>query len=225
MPKYDRQLIIMFHCGNSDDVKVVKDGAHLLNKKGQQHEANSQKSQLITAPVSVDSDWYRRQVLKNELHKLTANSRLYIYGHCDWAVQKVGTYTGIEMADLLNYCGLPKVKLISIVACKAARDYDDNNLNCFASHLLKRLAYHNCQTEVFARCDTTGMWPKKDDPDMLGRKWTRPDWTVKGEAPLSIIVNDETDLRNQEPKTKWKFTYENTQIKKEVVRYKREDDD
>jgi hypothetical protein len=60
---------------------------------------------------------------------------------------------------------------------------------------------------------------------MLGRKWTRPDWTVKGEAPLSIIVNDETDLRNQEPKTKWKLTYENTQIKKEVVRYKREDDD
>ena len=208
MPKYDRQLIIMFHCGNSDDVRVVKEGAKALNKKGQQDDEVNRKSHLVTAPINETEGYRRRQVLKEELAKLTSNSRLYIYGHCDWGNQKVGTYTAVKMAELLNYCNLRyRVKVISIVACKAARDYDPNAgmLNCFASQLLTKFADLCLDTVVYARSDTTGVF--KDPTDvMYGRKWTMPDNPV-----------GDNDARYQEPGKKWKFTYSNGSVHKEEV--------
>jgi hypothetical protein len=215
MPKYDRQLIVMFHCGTSADVKVVKDGAEALQKRGHQNEVNSKISHLIKAPTGAKNT----KELSKELCKLTDQSRLYIYGHCDWAVQKVGTYTGQEMANLFKNCGLKKVKLISIVACKAARSYYDNfddRLGSFASYFLEGLGNLGIASEVFARSDTTGTWPKGDnDPTMLGRKWTRPD--DKSE--------DKTWLANKATGTKFSFTYQNKKVSVEKVLYKHERED
>ncbi|MGH7119744.1 MAG: hypothetical protein ACREFP_12265 [Acetobacteraceae bacterium] len=209
MAKYDRQLIIMFHCGTSAEVKVVVDGATQLQKKGLQNEANSRISHWMNAPVDAEW-WFGLRELKRELAVLTDRSRLYIYGHCDWGHQKVGTYTGKEMANLLANCGLKKVKLISIVACKAARKYDDGS-ECFASQFLVGLAGHDIATEVFARWDATGVWPKDEDPTMtmLGRKWTRPDEKA----------HDKGWLANKAEGTKWKFTYNGGQVVREEVKY------
>jgi hypothetical protein len=125
---YDRQLIVQFLSGDTSD-KLIKDNAVAIDKR-----ANVQglKSHIVTLPCGSGTiggikDHFRLKALQHELKKLTGQSRLYVQGHGDWQSQKVADWGAHFTADYLVACGMPAVKVISILACEAARDRGTSN--------------------------------------------------------------------------------------------------
>lgn len=157
---YDRQLIIEFLSGDPSD-KLIMDNAKAMDKRAR---SAGLKSHIVTLPCGSGlagrvKDHFRLKSLQHELGKLTDSSRVYIQGHGDWQSQKVADWGAHFSADYLVACGLPAVKMISILACEAARDRGTSNqdriaqsADSYASKFHKRLyEKHKLETIVAAR--------------------------------------------------------------------------
>lgn len=176
---YDRQLIIQFLTGDSSDA-LIKLNAKALQKHA---EDTGLKSHIVTLLGSsglfsgiVDS--FRVKALKHELAKLTSQSRVYLQGHGDWQSQKIADWGPTFSADFLVAAGLSAAKVVSILACEAARDLGTandcrvaNSTSSYASKFHARLREkHGIETEVYARVHCVAIGNKKVGP--VGHKGT-----------------------------------------------------
>lgn len=157
---YDRQLIVQFLSGHPSE-NLITDNAKAIDKRAQNR---GLKSHIVSLPcgsglIGNVKDHFRVKALTQELKKLTNQSRLYIQGDGDWESQKVADWGADEAADYLVACGMPAVKVISVLACEAGRDLGTtnhvrvpNSADSFASKFHKRLhEKHNIDVLLYAR--------------------------------------------------------------------------
>ncbi|WP_347986586.1 hypothetical protein [Methylomonas sp. AM2-LC] len=204
---YDRQLIIQFLCGDSSD-KLITDNAKAINNRAI---SKGLKSHIVTLPMwngffGNITGHFQLKSLKHELSKLTSKSRVYIQGHGDWQSQKVADWTADFSVDFLVGCGLPAVKMVSILACEAGRDLGSandirvtNSADSYGSKFHKRMfTKHGLKIEVYARvyC-VVPIGPAAQsvfglDKDQLGRKATSDE---NDDAMLSQYGRTKSKLR------------------------------
>ena len=115
-PKYDHQLIVGFLSGQGD--AIIKRSAATLTDRARAQHLDSPIVEIVGSKASVAASV--KTSLGECLRKLTAQSRLYLMGHGDHELYKLGGWKGEDVADLLKECGLPNVAIISITGCKSS---------------------------------------------------------------------------------------------------------
>lgn len=138
---YDKQVVVQL-----DFDSTIATNAAALNKYGNDKgvpstlvpvHANSQNNGF--KPIDVAK-------LTMAFAKLTINSRVYLQAHGDWQTQKLSQYDADQVAGLLIGCGMPAVRIVSVLGCESGRDLgtaNDNrvsaSMNSFGSKLHKAL--------------------------------------------------------------------------------------
>lgn len=165
MAKYSTELIVHANADNT----IAVGSAMLANKGGKQ------PIPIVVFPGGKDRKPTALATLRRHLEKLDENSRLYVRGHGNATKQTVGGIGWQEWADTLVSCGLKKVGLISICACRAGQDASvadsteqltadddfrtmgpnglmfEHTADSFASKFHRRLGEQGVRTVVYAR--------------------------------------------------------------------------
>jgi hypothetical protein len=152
MSKYDRQLILQLQPDGT-----ITSGSDLLDQKAASSGLTSCIFSVPEGPQAIAQN--TKNLLANEINKLTAWSRLYIRGHGDYINQQLGDWGPVEAADLLVDAGLKTIKLISITGCCMAWDSGTaqhtvrvkNSADSFASKFHRRLHKYGIDVELVAR--------------------------------------------------------------------------
>jgi hypothetical protein len=177
-PKYDRQVIVQL----GFEAEVTQ-GAVALNKYGKDRGIPSEIVAVRRAMNGTEFDILDVAKLTQALKGLSPNSRVYLQGHGNWMMQHLASYTADQVAGLLISCGLPAVKLISILGCQCGRDLGtaDNarigdSMNSFGSKFHKALNDKGgLRVNVYARIFNVGIGTPQDEPGwkvLHGRKAT-----------------------------------------------------
>ncbi len=226
MPKYDRQLIIVFLTGGDD--QLIVDNAKALNEKKHKDPLESEIVSLRQGhavmveggSAGFDSDDVERlkKAMKGELEigqAITTKSRIYLQGHGDWQSQKLACWNANSVARLLKHVDLPALDNLNVLGCELARDAGtanhariSNSIDSFASNLHRRLRDPEgvCVT-LFARPYRTGVASQEvtDEPSMWGRKLT------------ADANNEDIGTVHHRPGSKYKFFWEGSVQKRERV--------
>jgi hypothetical protein len=223
MPKYDRQLSICVLTGEGNNA-ITKGDQAILKKgsmkgiPGEQVIYPAEKAKGITQGVSK---------LKYQLGMLTAKSRVYISGHGDWQLCKIGDVDGATMAENLCEWGLKGKHgiLVSITACGAARGglakdtLLDTGAYSFAGEFHEVL--HDCGVDAIVYARVGGVVAisaslLKYNPGKLGSKMT---WEIQdldeddelepGEARQRLVPGDDGRSKHKRPESKMEFKWVN----------------
>jgi hypothetical protein len=158
MPDYDKQLIVQFLNGVGDT--TILQSAQALNDKATSDGLTSSRV-TMTGSSSFFRTWSKtyKGRLTTAFTGFPTKSRVYLVGHGGWVSQKLADWDAHDVADLLAECGMPAVKVVSLVGCQLGRDKGTpsdcrvgHSMNSFASKFHKRLKEkHNRVTVVYAR--------------------------------------------------------------------------
>jgi hypothetical protein len=215
MSKYDKQFIVQV-----DMDSVAGKNRTALEAKADKNDHSSTTVRI--RPIEPSPGCYGGVSdklladLRKGLGGLTSNSRLYIVGHGDWQMQCVGALSGAAMAKLLFDHGLRHAKVISVVACEAARDIGLRNLpsrppkllaasaDSFASKFHYALnVTHDLNIDVLARTLEVAALPSGYESN-VGRKVTQ--------SASGAMLHKATG-------SKVRFTMRGSQQIREVVKY------
>lgn len=217
--KYDKQLIVAFLHGDSSG--AIQRAISALNAKAKGRSLTSSSVEIrISGDEKLSDD--PSKSLRDGLSTLTGKSRLYIAGHGNQVVGKVGGWSGEEMASLLKECGLQQAALISVTGCRTATipasNLDDYALQSFAESFHRALGSGNpaVRCDLYARVFnvvTINDKYKEKFPHMIGRKTTilqqgngRKGLSYKG---MDSYVSKQTDSKrhyfwhDDAQKSKW----------------------
>ena len=227
MPKYDRQLIIVFLAGGGEET-IISENAKLLNGKQREEALASEIVPVKTGSAltleggsegfDANDVAQLQKAIKGELavnQAVTPKSRIYLQGHGSWASQKLACWNAVSVARLLKHVGMPAVDNLNVLGCELARDagtpHDariSNSIDSFASHLHRRLREpEGLIVTLFARPYRVGVAgpDQVDDTFYWGRKLTA----------------NENDINqgtvHHRPGSKYKFFWEGTTQRRECV--------
>jgi hypothetical protein len=178
VPGYDRQVIVQL----GFEAEVTQ-GAVALNKYGN---ARGIPSEIVAVHRSENGPGFNSSDLANlaqALKRLSPKSRVYLQGHGSWMMQHLASYTADQVAGLLISCGLPAVKVISILGCQCGRDLGTSDevrvgasMDSFGSKFHKALYDKGgVRVIVYARIFNVGIATPEDQPGwkvLHGRKAT-----------------------------------------------------
>lgn len=218
--KYPSQVIVQFVTGDAGDSLIDKN-AKALDAHGK---ALGIKSCIVQMRASGSLFRTFSKAAKGELTtafgKLNTLSRVYLQAHGDWESQKLGEWGPHDVAAMLAECGMPAVRVVSILGCELGRDRGTandarigNSVDSFASRFHKRLKEkHGIATVVYARVFCVA-FARADNyigdgqADRFGRKVTfdaDDDW-------------DDWASAHGRTHSKLRFYWENGQQRREVM--------
>jgi hypothetical protein len=218
--KYSSELIILFDLPGSP-VPSVQEIGYLQNKTapvvGNQIEA------LKVKQTSKGSFGFEKASQNdfNPFAGLDTESRLYLWGHGNWAACTLGGASPGQVAGLLLDHGLQPVSVISLIACNLGADSDYANpqrvlpdspgIISFANELMQHLGAGWCkkhksvQTVLYARTYAVSMYK-------TGQKLT---WDAydpnefKGTPSVQDLRKANLKLKHRRTGSKYCFYFEN----------------
>jgi len=133
VPRYDRQLIIVFLAGAGDENLIIENAKYLNGKPRDEAFGTEIVTVEVGAALSVDGSTgfntdgieQLKKAIKGELAvklPVTQKSRIYLQGDGSWASQKLGCWQGAAVARLLKHVGMPAVDNLNVLGCELARD-------------------------------------------------------------------------------------------------------
>lgn len=188
---HDKQVVIAFLTGVPGEDKIIKSGVKLLAIKWRLVDNHSKS--ITPRPLSTISIHCMKlstpcKKLQATLSALGPDSRLYIFGHGDWATNTCGGLTGKEVAKFLVENKLNKrIGLVSVISCDGAIGSEKSDPAAFISLKNTRFSFvHNLhsflgdryriKTVCHGRIGSVSIGTIKEVPisgvDIVGRKET-----------------------------------------------------